>query len=322
MSINFRPAVRQDTPLIVGIAGPTKSGKTYSAMRMADGLANGGTIAMINAEGKRGHQYAERFKYVAYDIDAPFSAARYTEALLAAKEIKPAVLIIDSGSHMHDGPGGILDQHESELDRMAGDDWKKRDRVNFAAWKKPKQDENEFIYTLLSMNCPVIICFRAKEKIKIVPGKDPIDLGWRPIASDRISFETIFTVMLPPFSKGVPDLSISEMREPFDDMVKRGQQIDENLGKTLAKWAHGVTSSASADQSGEAAKVPSSPATANSSGSADLITVDQALSIDDRLLSNNIDPERLLKKVGVDKISLIPADQFDRAMAWIDKAAS
>jgi hypothetical protein len=32
----------------------------------------------------------------------------------------------------------------------------------------------------------VILCFRAKEKIKIVKGAEPIDLGWQPIASESI----------------------------------------------------------------------------------------------------------------------------------------
>jgi hypothetical protein len=36
---------------------------------------------MINAEGARGHQYADRFKYHALDIEPPYSYARYDEAL-------------------------------------------------------------------------------------------------------------------------------------------------------------------------------------------------------------------------------------------------
>lgn len=239
MSFTLRPAIRENTPLIVGIGGPTKSGKTYSAHRLAQGLAPKGPIAMLNAEGPRGHQYADKFRYLACDIEPPYSYSRYTEALREIATQHPACLIVDSMSHAHDGPGGMLEQHDAELDRMAGDDFKKRDRVNFAAWIKPKKAENEFVYTLLSMKCPVILCFRAKERLKIIPGQQPIDLGWQPIASDRVSFETIFTVMLPPHSKGVPDLEISDMREPFDTFISKGKAIDEDLGKRLAEWASG-----------------------------------------------------------------------------------
>lgn len=269
MSFTFRPAVREQTPLIVGLAGPTKSGKTYSAHRLAAGLANGGVVAMLNAEGARGHQYADKFRYVACDIEAPFSPARYTEAILVAKELNPAVLIIDSASHMHDGPGGLLEYHDKELDRMAGDDYKKRERMTWAAWIKPKKDENEFIYTMLGIKCPVILCFRAKEKIKIVSGKPPVDLGWQPIASDRISFETIFTLVLPPHCKGVPDLSISEMREPFDTMVPEGKPLDESLGRRLAEWASGAKESA-----------PKSPASSVSSGQSETARASSAADLD------------------------------------------
>ncbi len=238
----FRPAKRENTPLIVGLAGPTKSGKTFSALRLAMGLANGGKIAMLNAEGKRGEQYADNFSYENCNIEPPYSPERYTEALLAMKALNPAVGIIDSASHMHDGPGGLLEYHDSELDRLAGKtDYAKRDKCNFTAWIKPKAAENKFIYTMLGMECPIILCFRAKEKMKIVGGK-PIDLGWQPIAGERITFETIFTLVLPPHAKGIPDLEQSEMRDPFDRMVQKGKQIDEELGRKLTEWAKGASS--------------------------------------------------------------------------------
>jgi hypothetical protein len=263
MNYTYRPAVREQTPLIIGIGGPTKSGKTFSAHRLAVGLADGGDVAMLNAEGARGHQYAERFKYVACDLVAPFRPTNYTAALRELKKLKPKVAIIDSVSHMHDGPGGVLEWHDEELTRLAGQDQAKRDKANFTAWVRPKAAVNEFIYEILSMDCAVILCLRAKEKIKIVPGRQPVDLGWQPIVDERVAFETLFTLMLPPHSKGVPDLAISDMREPFDKMVPTGKPIDEELGKQLAAWARGGvreprTASASqpAQQADDAGRAP------------------------------------------------------------------
>lgn len=241
-TFTFRPATRENTPLIIGIAGPTKSGKTFSAHRLSRGLVGDKPdprIIMLNAEGARGHQYADEFSYIACDIAAPFGPDRYAEAVSEIHKQSPDALIIDSCSHMHDGPGGLLEWHERELDRMAGTDYKKREKCTWAAWIKPKAAENAFIYAMLSLDCPVILCFRAKEKLKIVPGKDPVDLGWQPIAGDRITFETIFTLVLPPHSKGVPDLAVSEMRKPFDTMVPGDKPIDEALGRKLAAWARG-----------------------------------------------------------------------------------
>ncbi len=234
----FRPAIREMIPVIIGLAGPSKSGKTMSAHRLAVGLAQGGKVAMINTEGPKGHQYADDFKYVAVDMEEPFSMKRYTEAIKAAAEIKPAVLIVDSMSHAHEGIGGMLMQHEAELDRMAGENYEKRNKLTWAAWVKPKQDEAVMINTMLQMRCHIILAFRAKEKIRIVKGKEPEDLGWQPIASDRIHFETAFTLILPPHSVGTPDLAASEFRTPYDKMIK-AEQLNEDLGKRLAEWAIG-----------------------------------------------------------------------------------
>lgn len=250
MNVTFRPAVRQNTPLIIGIAGPTKSGKTYSSLRLARGLANGGRIVMINAEGPRGHQYAETFQYEATELVAPYRPDNYTEALIAAAKLNPAVIIMDSVSHCHDGPGGILEWHEEILDDMAGKDYEKRAKCTWTAWVKPKASENQLIYTMLEMTCPVILAMRAKEKIKIVTGKQPIDLGWQPIVGERVAFETIFTLMLTPHCKGVPDLECSDMREPFDAMVPKNKPIDEALGRELAKWSAGGAQQPQADPKG------------------------------------------------------------------------
>lgn len=242
MSFHLRPAVRQDIPLIIGVAGPTKSGKTFSAHRLARGMVGpDGKVAMLNAEGRRGHQYVGApFSYLAADIEPPYSVERYTQAVKEIAAQRPDVLIVDSCSHMHDGPGGMLDEHEAIVQRMSRGDETKRDKMSFAGWVKPKQDENVFIYTLLSLSFPVILCLRAKEKIKIVGGK-PIDMGWQPIVSDRVAFETLVTLMLPPHSKGVPDLDISDLRTPFDQLIPKGKPVDEDLGRRFAEWAKGPT---------------------------------------------------------------------------------
>ncbi len=161
-TFTFRPATRENTPLIVGISGPTKSGKSLSALRLAVGIGrrlsgkSNPVIAMLNAEGKRGEQYADvfekkyGFKYMNCNIDAPYSPERYTEAILAMKTLNPVVGIVDSATHMHDGPGGLLEYHDSEVYRLAGDDARKQERVSWgSAWIKPKAAENKFIYAML-----------------------------------------------------------------------------------------------------------------------------------------------------------------------------
>lgn len=318
MSYQFRPAVREQTPLIIGLAGPSKSGKTYSALRLATGMANGGKIAMINTEGKRGHMYAERFKYDALDIGEPFSYERYREAVLAAKELNPAALIIDSISHAHEGPGGMLDQHERYLDEKCGNDFKKRDRLTWTAWIRPKAQEAQFINTIIQLDFPVILCFRAKEKLKIVRGQEPIPMGWQPICSDRIPFETTATLILTPGCKGEPDLSAraSELREPMDALIKP-TQINEELGQRLAAWAKGSTTNAPAPQSLQTGPEQASSAAAG----ATFITDEQARNLLSYCEQTGVNISRVLLKAKVSGVEQIPAAMYQRCVDFIDTAA-
>jgi hypothetical protein len=294
----FRPAVREEIPCIIGLAGPSKSGKTYSAFRIARGMANGGTVAMINTEGPKGHMYLSKFPgYQSCEIQGDYSPEEYRGAIEALQVIKPAVVIIDSMSHCHEGPGGVLEWHERELDRMAGNDFKKRDRMTFAAWVKPKQAETLMINALLQLKCHVIMCFRAKEKLKITKGKDPENMGWQPIISERLPFETLTMFILPPFCKGVPDLSAngSESREGIP-MPKPGAVLDEAYGKMLADWANGRVAG-------------SGPA---------LITLEQRKEIVAEM-GDTVKPSELLARFGVKSTSEILASQLADVLAWVQQ---
>src|SRR4051794_9429683 len=106
MTFQFRPAVRERTPLLIGLAGPSGSGKTFSALRLATGLAAGGPVFFVDTESRRGLHYADQFRFQHCDLTAPFRPNSYLEALTAAKAAGAAVVIVDSMSHEHEGPGG------------------------------------------------------------------------------------------------------------------------------------------------------------------------------------------------------------------------
>lgn len=249
MTFKFEDASRDGTPLLIGLVGASGSGKTYSALRLAKGIQSvrGGKIVGIDTESKRMSHYADRFTFRRLNFGAPFSSVRYLEALEAAvKEAEGGVVIVDSMSHEHEGAGGYLELHESELDRMAGTDYKKREKMTFTAWIKPAGNRRKLINGLLQMNCAFIFCFRAKEKIKIVKGAEPIPLGWQAIAGDEFSFEMTVRCLLNPNSNGVPDWSpeafqfgVAKREVAHIPFLPDGRQLDEKVGEDLAKWARG-----------------------------------------------------------------------------------
>lgn len=241
---------REDTPLLIGLVAPSGGGKTLSALRLAAGIqrVRGGKVVGIDTEARRMKHYVDEHPLDAYlEFKPPFASARYLEVLsAAAQKAEGGVVVIDSMSHEHEGEGGYLEFHEAELDRMAGTDWKKRDRMTFTAWIKPAAERRRLINGILQMNCAFIFCFRAKEKLKIVKGQEPIQLGWQAIAGDEFAYEMTVRCLLQPGANGVPDWSaeafangVPKRSEMHRVLVPDGAQLTEAVGEHLARWAKG-----------------------------------------------------------------------------------
>lgn len=308
MTMTFRPAVRTQTPILLGLAGPSRSGKTYSALRIATGLAQGQPIFMIDTESGRGLMYAEKFTYQYGELSAPFTSERYLQAIEAAKAAGAKVIIVDSMSHEHEGPGGMLEQHDANLDRMAGTDFKKRERVTFTAWIQPKKSHNAFVNRLLQMGADThfLFCFRAKDKLLIKKGQEPVSMGWTPICSSRFEFEMTSLLVLPEGSKGVPDLeaTASGLREPLDTMIRAGTQLDESVGKRLAEWS----------TSGSKPKPAAPPPT----DAPACITDEQIAAIEARCTEHGIALADVKEAASVTELAAITAKRYRAVMAWID----
>lgn len=103
----FKPAHRKSVALRMAITGITGAGKTYTALKMATRIADGGRIALISTDGTA-HLYADNFNFDCCRLPTNHPTA-YTEAIRYAVEHKYEVLIIDSFSDEWAGPGGILE---------------------------------------------------------------------------------------------------------------------------------------------------------------------------------------------------------------------
>jgi hypothetical protein len=240
-----KPAVRESVPLLIGIMGPSGGGKTFSALRLATGIQRiaGGDIFCIDTEARRSLNYAESFKFRHIDFRAPFSPGDYLEAIEHCVSKGAKTIIVDSMSHEHEGPGGVLEMHDVELDRMGGGD-----KNNFRAWQKPKAERRRFINGVLQMTVNFIFCFRAKEKMKVVPGQQPKEMGFMPIAGEEFIFEMTACCLLLPNAGGVPtwqtqfqgEQMMMKLPQQFREILTvEKQPLSEDIGEALAKWARG-----------------------------------------------------------------------------------
>lgn len=290
-AFEIKPAVREQVPLLIGLMGPPGSGKTYSALTMADGMreVDGGPPVLIDTEGGRSKKYADLFKFQRMDFAAPFKPTDFLAAIRQAVASKPCAVIVDSASDEHEGEGGVLDWHDTELDRMAGTDWAKRERVGQAAWIKPKADRRTMINGLLQIQTPLIFCFRAREKVKQVAntaGKMvPTNIGYMPIAPSEIVHAMDLNCVLPPKSDGVPVWRSDKMGEDFiiklpeffKAIFAEGKPITKDTGRALATWAKGGT--ASAPIKGKAA--PENPTASVTAEHSDVAVGTAQLSVED-----------------------------------------
>jgi len=247
MSFVFKKAIREQVGLLIGLAGGSGSGKTYSAMRLASGISGDKPFAVIDSEAGRAKHYADQFKFDHGDLHPPFRPETYIEAIMAADKAGYPVIVVDSMSHVWSGTGGVLDWQEEELQRMSGGDWQKAERVKMASWIKPKVSHKKMVQQLLQVRAHLILCFRAEEKIEMVkkdgklviaPKEGPTGLnGWMPVCEKTLPFELTASFLLLADNPGVPHPI--KLQEQHKALFPQGKFIDEEAGKRIAVWASG-----------------------------------------------------------------------------------
>lgn len=184
---------------------------------------------------------------------APFGSKDYLEAARYCVAQHATIIIIDSFSHEHEGPGGYLNAHDAELDRLAGNDYAKRAATNLLAWAKPASARQEMVNTLAQIGVHFICCFRAKEKVKPVRSQktgrtEIVELGWQPISGIELLYSMTLNMLLRPRSGGVPSWQtdyeaerlMMKLPRQFEPLFAAPRPLDEAHGVAIAQWAAGA----------------------------------------------------------------------------------
>jgi hypothetical protein len=332
MTFSFRPAKRENVQLLIGLAGASGSGKTYTAMRLATGIAGDKPFCVIDTEAGRAKHYADRFRFDHGDLAAPFSPARYAEAIAAADAGGYPAIIVDSFSHEWAGEGGVLDMQEDEFKRMGY-----KDQAKMASWIRPKMEHKIMVQKLLQTRAHLIICLRAEEKIDMVKGEDgkmkvvpkvgPAGFtGWIPICEKNLPYEFTASFLLMAGKPGIPNEI--KLQEQHRALFPLDRPITEESGRRIAEWAAGGKDPRdSSPGKGDApAGAPSGEhpekSRAGQNPTANPITMSQALDLETLCHDNKIPVEKLMEKANVQRLQDIPAAEHARALQWIDKMAS
>lgn len=306
----------------IAIAGPTGSGKTESAMRLARGyVGKAGKFLVIDTEEKRALYKRARYQpWDWLDFQPPFAPSAYIAALDAAKKYDAVVL--DSGSHEYTGPGGMQDMQLEDLERMSKGDPGKMERLTAPAWKRAKLEHKKLMSHIIRYPTLLIVCLRAEPKIKFTKdaqGKTQIvDAGYQAICEKMFLYEMLVGAMVHSDNPGVPN-HIKKLEPDLEPVFVAGQQIDESTGERLATWA-------------SSRNHPPAPVLPNDDplkeperlqAAMDLfISIDQATALEDALKANKKPKERLLANVSrmygskIERLSQIKAQDYADAMAY------
>jgi hypothetical protein len=180
----FQKATKNQLPARICIAGPTGSGKTYTAtLEMAPVL--GERRLQVDTEHGSGALYADQGDYDYYRFDPPYDPARLVEVLQAADEQGYNVIIVDSLSHFWDGEGGTIDIADAAGQRASGN--------SFAGWKVATPALRHLVDVMLDLKAHLIVTMRSKmeyvletnERGKQVPRK----VGMAPVMRQGIEYE-------------------------------------------------------------------------------------------------------------------------------------
>lgn len=233
MAFQVQKATRERIYTKVALMSPSGGGKTYSALRLATGMAKEiekqtgkqARIVMGNTEGSRGKYYANEFNYDIVDLTAPHHPEMYVDFINWAVKEGYDILVLDSSSHEWEGKGGCL-----ELQTQAGG--------TYQSWAKVTPRHNKFIEALADSPIHIIATMRGKDQYEMERGDNgkvnvkKLGVG----AKQRDGFEYEFTCTFLIDQK-------THMAEPQKDNTHIFESdpsmlLTEGHGEKLIEWAN------------------------------------------------------------------------------------
>lgn len=224
----FQKATRAQLKARVAFAGPTGSGKTWTALEWATVLAGEGRIAYVDTERGSAALYADRFDFDVMAFDPPYDPGRLADILKAAEAHGYDVVVVDSLSHFWEGEGGTRDIADAAAARSGGN--------SFAGWKDATPKLRHLIDVMLGLDAHFIGTMRSKMEYVLEQNERgrtaPRKVGLAPVMRQGVEYE--FTLV------GDIDLdhriAITKSRcdRLADELVQPGRA--DEAAKVFADW--------------------------------------------------------------------------------------
>lgn len=215
------------------LGGSSGSGKTFSALRLATGLANksGSRVLLIDTEAGRSKNYAPKdenniiptkeFDFDIIVLTDPFTPESYIEAINEGLKEGYSVIVIDSISHEWNY---CVDTH----DKMPGNSW--------TNWSKITPRHDAFMEKILQSPAHIIATVRGKDEYvleekngKQTPKK--VGLGYKQRDGIEYNYTATFNIM--------QDTHVADCTKDNTHIFEgRYEVLTEQDGEALYDWAN------------------------------------------------------------------------------------
>jgi len=182
MAFQIVKAQKSKAKLRIGLSGASGAGKTWSSLLLASGISPWDKICVIDSENGSASLYSQLGEYNTMIMEAPYSPARYIEAIKACEQAGMETIIIDSISPEWEGEGGCLQINELlAKTKFKGNTW--------SAWSETTPKHQAFISAIVSSRCHIITTARAKTDIIQTEDKKIKKVGMKEIQRDGFEYE-------------------------------------------------------------------------------------------------------------------------------------
>jgi len=221
---SIQTAERKRAKLKLAISSPSGGGKTYSALRLARGIATSwDKICVIDTENESASLYAHLGPFKILNLAPPHAPQRYVEAIDYVERAGCEVLIIDSVSHEWVGEGGCLEMQA----RLGG---------RHQDWAKVTPLHRAFIDKILQTPMHVIGTIRKKTDWAIDSNSNgkttPRKVGLADVQRDGLEYEWSIA-----FSLSQNHLASVEKDRTGLLMGRPEFILTEDVGAELLRWS-------------------------------------------------------------------------------------
>jgi len=153
LTLKIQQAAKEQSWLRMGISGPAGSGKTYTALKLANEMG-GGKIIVLDTQGGQANHYGGVFKFDIAILEDHHPAV-FIDAINQCVAAGYQCIIVDSVSHEWTGKNGCLELHDQAVASQ-------RTQNKYTAWADITPLHNRFFETIERAPVHIIGCIQSK----------------------------------------------------------------------------------------------------------------------------------------------------------------